>query len=269
MMLSIFSERYYGHTPYSTAFIRHPSDRTPTVVRDDDQGQTPIPRADHLTRSARALGGRHCHGGFPQPRYRRARPQALSAGRDCSPATPHRARADADRNARVESRTPAGDRPRPAYSRGPQGQLDDPLIGDVSGCQDPGGGHRRDRTLISARRWWGLQAAALDPQTQSQKAPRLRGKRLRVEVSLAGAGTPTPPPVTALVEADLLEEVPPDVEELRSLLPHAPLYLQDAVQFAFHPSLTRVWCWKGRRGQRLVEAPGANDKVYGFGLVDW
>ena len=26
---------------------------------------------------------------------------------------------------------------------------------------------------------------------------------------------------------------------------------------------------KGRRGQRLVEAPGANDNVYGFGLVDW
>lgn len=86
---------------------------------------------------------------------------------------------------------------------------------------------------------------------------------------MAGAGTPTPPPVTALVEADLLEEVPPDVEELRSLLPHAARSLQDEVQFAFHPTLTRVWCWKGRRGQRRVEAPGANAKVYGFGLVDW
>jgi transposase len=90
-----------------------------------------------------------------------------------------------------------------------------------------------------------------------------------VEVILAGAGTPTPPPVTTLVDTDLLEEVPPDLEALLSLLPHADLYLQDAVQFAFHPTLTRVWCWKGRRGQRLVEAPGANDKVYGFGLVDW
>jgi hypothetical protein len=85
---------------------------------------------------------------------------------------------------------------------------------------------------------------------------------------LAGASTPTPPPVPALVEADLLEDVPPDVEALRSLLPRADVYLQDEVQFAFHPTLTRVWCWKGRRGQRLVEAPGANDKVYGFGLVD-
>jgi len=86
---------------------------------------------------------------------------------------------------------------------------------------------------------------------------------------LAGAGTPTPPPVTALVETDLLEEVPPDLEELLALLPHADLYLQDEVQFAFHPTLTRVWCWKGRRGQRLVAAPGANDKIYGFGLVAW
>ena len=41
------------------------------------------------------------------------------------------------------------------------------------------------------------------------------------------------------------------------------------MQFAFHPTLTRVWSRKGRRGQRLVEAPGDNRKVYGFGLVDW
>jgi DDE superfamily endonuclease len=90
-----------------------------------------------------------------------------------------------------------------------------------------------------------------------------------VEVILAGAGTPTPPPVPALVEPDLLAEVPPDLEDLLHLLPCADVYLQDEVQCAFHPTLTRVWCRKGRRGQRLVEAPGANDKVYGFGLVDW
>ena len=86
---------------------------------------------------------------------------------------------------------------------------------------------------------------------------------------MAGAGTPTLPPVLALVDTHLLAEVPSDLEELLSLLPRADFSLQDEVQFAFHPTLTRVWCWKGRRGQRLVEAPGANDKVYGFGLVDW
>jgi hypothetical protein len=75
--------------------------------------------------------------------------------------------------------------------------------------------------------------------------------------------------VTTLVEADLLADVPPDVAELLSLLPRADVYLQAEVQFAFHPTLTRVWCRKGRRGQRWVEAPGANDKIYGFGLVDW
>jgi hypothetical protein len=51
-----------------------------------------------------------------------------------------------------------------------------------------------------------------------------------VEVILAGAGTPTPPPVTALVDADLLEDVPPDVAEVLRLLPHADVYLQDELQ---------------------------------------
>jgi transposase len=56
---------------------------------------------------------------------------------------------------------------------------------------------------------------------------------------------------------------------LLALLPRADLYLQDEMQVAFHPTLTRVWSHKGRRGQRLVEAPGDNRKVYGFGLLDW
>jgi hypothetical protein len=72
-----------------------------------------------------------------------------------------------------------------------------------------------------------------------------------------------------LVEADLWSQLPADLEDLLALLPRADLYLQDEMQVAFHPTLTRVWCRKGRRGQRLVEAPGDNRKVYGFGLVDW
>jgi hypothetical protein len=39
--------------------------------------------------------------------------------------------------------------------------------------------------------------------------------------------------------------------------------------WAFHPTLMRVWSRKGRRGQRLIEAPGDNRKAYGFGLLDW
>ena len=86
---------------------------------------------------------------------------------------------------------------------------------------------------------------------------------------LASAGTPAPPPLTDLVEPDLLGLLPADLAELLSVLPRADIYLQDEVQFAFHPTLTRVWCRKGRRGQRLVVAPGTNAKVYGFGIVDW
>jgi transposase len=90
-----------------------------------------------------------------------------------------------------------------------------------------------------------------------------------VEVLLAGALAPEPPPLTDLVEPDLWDQLPTDVSALRALLPSADLYVQDEVQVAFHPTLTRVWCPKGRRGQRFVEAPGDNSKVYGFGLVDW
>jgi transposase len=67
----------------------------------------------------------------------------------------------------------------------------------------------------------------------------------------------------------LWDQLPADGPALLTLLSQADLYLQDEVQIAFHPTLTRVWCRKGRRGQRLVEAPGDNTKVYGFGLVDW
>jgi transposase len=63
--------------------------------------------------------------------------------------------------------------------------------------------------------------------------------------------------------------LPADLPKLLALVPHADLYLQDEMQVAFHPTLTRVWSRKGRREQRLVEAPGDNRKVYGFGLVDW
>ena len=67
----------------------------------------------------------------------------------------------------------------------------------------------------------------------------------------------------------LAEWWPEDLPRLLALLADADLYLQDEVEVALHPTLTRVWCPRGRRGQRLVEAPGKNAKRYGFGLVDW
>jgi len=77
------------------------------------------------------------------------------------------------------------------------------------------------------------------------------------------------PLLEVLGEADLLPEVPADVPELLRLLPRADLYVQDEVQLALHPTLTRCWQPQGRAGQRRVRAPGNNQKCLGFGAVDW
>jgi hypothetical protein len=96
-------------------------------------------------------------------------------------------------------------------------------------------------------------------------------KRLRVEALLAAAASPVPPPAACLVpDATLAEDLfPDDLARLLRLLGHADLYLQDEVEVALHPTLTRVWSRAGRGGQRRVQAPGKNFKQYGFGLVDW
>jgi hypothetical protein len=95
-------------------------------------------------------------------------------------------------------------------------------------------------------------------------------KRVRVEALLAAAASPAPPPFADLVpDPTLADLLPTDLPRLLELLPRADLYLQDEVEVALHPTLTRVCSRKGRRGQRLVEAPGTNRKKYGFGLVDW
>ncbi len=96
-------------------------------------------------------------------------------------------------------------------------------------------------------------------------------KRVRVEALLAAAASPLPPPAADLVpDATLADELfPEDLPRLLELLGGADLYLQDEVEVALHPTLTRVWSRSGRAGQRLVQAPGKNYKRCGFGLVDW
>jgi DDE superfamily endonuclease len=92
-----------------------------------------------------------------------------------------------------------------------------------------------------------------------------------VEALLAAAASPLPPPACDLIpDATLADDLfPEDLPRLLGLLEHADLYLQDEVEVALHPTLTRVWSRSGRAGQRRVQAPGNNDKQYGFGLVDW
>src|SRR5215217_36126 len=96
-------------------------------------------------------------------------------------------------------------------------------------------------------------------------------KRLRVEALLGAAASSAPPPACDLVpDATLAADLfPEDLPRLLGLLGRADLYLQDEVEVALHPTLTRVWSRAGRSGQRRVQAPGTNAKQYGFGLVDW
>jgi len=96
-----------------------------------------------------------------------------------------------------------------------------------------------------------------------------------VEVLLAAAASaPSPPPPLAdflpdPTLTDLLLPTDPGLVHLLELVPRADVYLQDEVHIAMHPTLTRVWCAATRRGQRLVQAPGCNDRQVGFGMVDW
>ncbi len=96
-------------------------------------------------------------------------------------------------------------------------------------------------------------------------------KRVRVEALLAAAASAVPPPAVELVPDATLADalMPEDLPRLLGLLERADLYLQDEVEVALHPTLTRVWSRAGRAGQRLVQAPGKNFKRCGFGLVDW
>jgi transposase len=96
-------------------------------------------------------------------------------------------------------------------------------------------------------------------------------KRVRVKALLGAAASPLPPPAADLVPDPTLADdlFPEDLPRLLGLLGRADLYLQDEVEVALHPTLTRVWSRAGRSGQRRVQAPGKNFKQYGFGLVDW
>ena len=88
---------------------------------------------------------------------------------------------------------------------------------------------------------------------------------------MRATASPTPPPFLADVRTAtrLGAAFPDDLPTRLAQLPAADRYLQDAVAVARHPTLVRVWCRRGRRGQRTVQAPGTNDKRDGFGVVDW
>src|SRR6266700_3948200 len=228
------------------------------------------PLSDGLAGGRRQVGSADRLDGAAQRGHgtsRAATVPATGAGRRSASAAPWSAHGSPDR---LASRVAPGDRPGPAQCRRAQCGLDDPAAVDLSGT-----GHRpprrdRDGARASASRGLRVQTTDLVVETQVDRTGWVGKKRLRVEAILAAAALPGPPPIEDLLPDPLLrDELPEDLPWLLRLLPRADVYLQDEVEIALHPTLTRVWCRKGRRGQRLVEAPGNNEKEYGFGLVDW
>src|SRR6266542_2872971 len=162
------------------------------------------------------------------------------------------------------------DRPGPAQCRCAQRGVDDSAAVRLPGTSDRPPHWDRNRSDPPASTGLRVQTTDLVVEAQVDRTGWVGKKRLRVEVLLAAAASPVPPPIDELLPDPLLcDEVPEDLSWLLRLLPRADVYLQDEVEVALHPTLTRVWSPKGRRRQSLVETPGNNENQYGFGLVDW
>src|ERR671910_1663326 len=209
--------------------------------------------------------------GAVQPRHRAAGAQAVSgrrAPRGAAPAPPPPA---TPLPAWVGGRAGPGGRPGPPPGRGGQRAVELSAVGRLPAPGDRPRYGDRDRPPGAAPRRVRVQAAPLGPLPQGPGPAGVGKKRLRVEALLAAASSPVPPPAYQLVpDATLADDLfPEDLPRLLGLLDSADLYLQDEVEVALHPTLTRVWSRAGRAGQRLVQAPGQNVKRYGFGLVDW
>src|SRR6266705_456352 len=209
--------------------------------------------------------------GAMQPRYRAPGAQALPgrwARRRAAPAAPGAA---TPLPAWVGAGTGPGRRLGSPRGWGRQCAVDLPAFGRLPSRGDrPPGGDRDGQDRAAPGRVC-LQAAPLGADPQGPGPAGVGKKRVRVEALLAAAAAPVPPPACDLVpDATLADDLfPEDLPRLLGLLGRADLYLQDEVEVALHPTLTRVWSRAGRSGQRLVQAPGTNYKQYGFGLVDW
>src|SRR5215203_7191181 len=242
-----------------TPLPHHPRRRDPHPLPDG-----PAQRAGSHPTPDRAAGQM-------QRRYRPPGAQALPgrwAGRRAAPAPP---RSATPLPRRVGAGVGPGRRPGSPPGWGRQCAVDLSAAGRLPGHRDRPPRWHRDGQDRAAPGRLGVQAAPLGPDPQGPGPAGVGKKRLRVEALLAAAASPVPPPACDLIpDATLADDLwPEDLPRLLGLLGHADLYLQDEVEVALHPTLTRVWSRSGRAGQRRVQAPGTNAKQYGFGLVDW
>src|SRR6266536_1617849 len=242
-----------------TPLPHHPRRHHPDPLPDRAaQRPRPYPTPD---RAVGQVQRRHRASGA-QPLFGRRR------RRGAAPAAPWPA---APLSARLGAGVGPGGRSGPARGGGGQRVVDVSAAGRLPAPGDRVSGGDRERADRVAPGGVCVQAAPLGAVAQGAGAAGVGKKRVRVEALLAAAAAAVPPPAVDLVPDATLADalMPEDLPRLLGLLERADLYLQDEVEVALHPTLTRVWSRAGRAGQRLVQAPGKNFKRCGFGLVDW
>src|ERR671939_761283 len=270
--LSCSEERDHACCPPS-APDRRRARRSGAVLRDHARRRDAAALPDGVV-SRRRL---HCSPdrplGAPQCGHRRAGAASLSGGRRRGRAAPAASRPPRRGAPRLGGRVAPRERGGSAHGGRGQRHLDHTVAGRLPGHRDGPAHEHRDGAGAPAQSGLCLQAAHLDLATQGRGAAGVGKKRLAVEAVPAAAALPAPPPLAALLpdptDTDLLPWHEPWFQALLDRIAGADLYLQDEVSIALHPTLTRVWCRRGRRGQRRVQAPGKNAKKCGFGLVDW
>src|SRR5919204_371203 len=256
--LSCSEERSHACCPPS-ASNRRRARRSGAALRDHARCRDAAALPDGVVSRRRP----HCSPdrprGAPQCGHRRAGGAPLSGGRRRGRATPAASRPPCGGAPRLGGGVAPRDRTRPAHGGRGQRQLDDAAPSRLSGSRNWPPHRDRDGAGAPAPSGLRLQAAHLDAATQSRGAAGVGKKRLAVEGVLAAAALPSPPPMAALLPdltfTDLLLPTDPFLRRVLELLPDADLYLQDEVYMALHPTLTRVWCRRGRRGQSPVQAP--------------
>src|SRR6266536_2386911 len=242
-----------------TPLPHHPRRHHPDPLPDRAaQRPRPYPTPD---RAVGQVQRRHRASGA-QPLFGRRR------RRGAAPAAPWPA---APLSARLGAGVGPGGRSGPARGGGGQRVVDVSAAGRLPAPGDRVSGRDRDGAGRVAPGGVCVQAAPLGAVAQGAGPAGVGKKRVRVEALLAAAAAAVPPPAADLVPDATLADalMPEDLPRLLGLLERADLYLEDEVEVALHPTLTRVWSRAGRAGQRLVQAPGKNFKRCGFGLVDW
>src|SRR6266699_6991297 len=215
---------------------------TRSALPDHPRRRDPYPLSDG---AAVGPGPQRPADRHPYPPQRRHRPAGVAplpgrwARRGAAPAT---SGAATPLPARVGGRAGPGRRSGSPRGRGGQCAVELSAAGRLPGRGDRPPGGDRDGPAGVAPGGVCVQAAPLGAVAQGAGAAGVGKKRVEALLAAAAASAVPPPAGDLVPDATLADELfPEDLPRLLGLLERADLYLQDEVEVALHPTLTRVW----------------------------